>query len=204
MLRQGGDNMRHYFTDNADMSHDRRVVPFRFLDIDYQFNSDQGVFSREGIDRGTIALLNNIDFDNLGNKIVDLGCGYGVIAIIIQKITNVEVLALDINQRAVTLTTENNILNKTNVEVKQNDGLEGIKGPFTAIITNPPIRAGKDTVYRFFDQAYDCLAQEGQLWVVIRKQQGAQSAINKVNSLFGNCKIVAKDKGYWILLAIRP
>lgn len=196
--------MRHYFTDNADMSHDRRVVPFRFLDIDYQFNSDQGVFSREGIDRGTIALLNNIDFDNLGNKIVDLGCGYGVIAIIIQKITNVEVLALDINQRAVTLTTENNILNKTNVEVKQNDGLEGIKGPFTAIITNPPIRAGKDTVYRFFDQAYDCLAQEGQLWVVIRKQQGAQSAINKVNSLFGNCKIVAKDKGYWILLAIRP
>lgn len=196
--------MRHYFTDNADMSHDRRVVPFRFLDIDYQFNSDQGVFSREGIDRGTIALLNNIDFDNLGNKIVDLGCGYGVIAIIIQKITNVEVLALDINQRAVTLTTENNILNKTNVEVKQNDGLEGIKGPFTAIITNPPIRAGKDTVYRFFDQAYDCLAQEGQLWVVIRKQQGAQSAINKINSLFGNCKIVAKDKGYWILLAIRP
>ncbi len=170
--------MRHYFTDNADMSHDRRVVPFRFLDIDYQFNSDQGVFSREGIDRGTIALLNNIDFDNLGNKIVDLGCGYGVIAIIIQKITNVEVLALDINQRAVTLTTENNILNKTNVEVKQNDGLEGIKGPFTAIITNPPIRAGKDTVYRFFDQAYDCLAQEGQLWVVIRKQQGAQSAIS--------------------------
>lgn len=196
--------MRHYFTDNADMSHDRRVFPFRFLDIDYQFNSDQGVFSREGIDRGTIALLNNIDFDNLGNKIVDLGCGYGVIAIIIQKITNVEVLALDINQRAVTLTTENNILNKTNVEVKQNDGLEGIKGPFTAIITNPPIRAGKDTVYRFFDQAYDCLAQEGQLWVVIRKQQGAQSAINKINSLFGNCKIVAKDKGYWILLAIRP
>ncbi|MEA5018310.1 MAG: methyltransferase [Erysipelotrichaceae bacterium] len=196
--------MRHYFTDNADMSHNRRVVPFRFLDIVYQFNSDQGVFSREDVDRGTIALLKNIDFSELGNRIVDLGCGYGVIAIIIQKITNAEVLAIDINQRAVTLTIENNILNKTKVEVKQNDGLDGLKGPFTAIITNPPIRAGKNTVYRFFEQAYDCLVQNGQLWVVIRKQQGAQSAINKINTLFGNCRVVAKDKGYWILLAIRP
>ena len=195
--------MSHYFTDNADMSHNRRVIPFRFLGVNYKFVSDNGVFSKDGIDYGTQLLLSCIDFSGLRNKIVDLGCGYGVISIIVSNITNTEVLAIDVNTRAVNLTNENSELNKVKVRAIENDGLIDIDGLFSAIITNPPIRAGKETVYRLFDQAYEKLQSDGVFWVVIRKQQGALSAVNKLNKLFGECIVVERKKGFWILKAVK-
>lgn len=191
--------MSHYFTDNADMSHSRRVIPFRFLGVNYKFVSDNGVFSKDEIDDGTQLLLSCLDFSSLNNGIVDLGCGYGVIAVIVSKITNSEVLAIDVNPRAIELTKENSDLNNVKVKAIENNGLTNIDKLFRAIITNPPIRAGKETVYRLFDQAYEKLEEDGVLWVVIRKQQGAVSAVNKLNELFGNCLVVERKKGFWIL-----
>ncbi len=191
--------MSHYFTDNADMSHSRRVIPFRFLGVNYKFVSDNGVFSKDEIDDGTQLLLSCLDFSSLNNGIVDLGCGYGVIAVIVSKITNSEVLAIDVNPRAIELTKENSDLNNVKVKAIENNGLTNIDKLFSAIITNPPIRAGKETVYRLFDQAYEKLEEDGVLWVVIRKQQGAVSAVNKLNELFGNCLVVERKKGFWIL-----
>lgn len=191
--------MSHYFTDNADMSHSRRVIPFRFLGVNYKFVSDNGVFSKDEIDDGTQLLLSCLDFSSLNNGIVDLGCGYGVIAVIVSKITNSEVLAIDVNPRAIELTKENSDLNNVKVKAIENNGLTNIDKLFSAIITNPPIRAGKETVYRLFDQAYEKLKEDGVLWVVIRKQQGAVSAVNKLNELFGNCLVVERKKGFWIL-----
>jgi len=189
----------HYFTDNADMSHSRRVIPFRFLGVNYKFVSDNGVFSKDEIDYGTQLLLSCLDFSSLNNKIVDLGCGYGVIAVIASKITDSEVLAIDVNPRAIELTKENSDLNNAKVKAIENNGLTNIDKLFNTIITNPPIRAGKETVYRLFDQAYEKLEEDGFLWVVIRKQQGAVSAVNKLNELFGNCLVVERKKGFWIL-----
>ena len=191
--------MSHYFTDNADMSHSRRVIPFRFLGVNYKFVSDNGVFSKDEIDDGTQLLLSCLDFSSLNNGIVDLGCGYGVIAVIVSKITDSEVLAIDVNPRAIELTKENSDLNNVKVKAIENNGLTNIDKLFRAIITNPPIRAGKETVYRLFDQAYEKLEEDGVLWVVIRKQQGAVSAVNKLNELFGNCLVVERKKGFWIL-----
>ena len=191
--------MSHYFTDNADMSHSRRVIPFRFLGVNYKFVSDNGVFSKDEIDYGTQLLLSCLDFSSLNNKIVDLGCGYGVIAVIASKITDSEVLAIDVNPRAIELTKENSDLNNAKVKAIENNGLTNIDKLFNTIITNPPIRAGKETVYRLFDQAYEKLEEDGFLWVVIRKQQGAVSAVNKLNELFGNCLVVERKKGFWIL-----
>ena len=191
--------MSHYFTDNADMSHSRRVIPFRFLGVNYKFVSDNGVFSKDEIDDGTQLLLSCLDFSSLNNGIVDLGCGYGVIAVIVSKITNSEVLAIDVNPRAIELTKENSDLNNVKVKAIENNGLTNIDKLFSAIITNPPIRAGKETVYLLFDQAYEKLKEDGVLWVVIRKQQGAVSAVNKLNELFGNCLVVERKKGFWIL-----
>ena len=181
------------------MSHSRRVIPFRFLGVNYKFVSDNGVFSKDEIDDGTQLLLSCLDFSSLNNGIVDLGCGYGVIAVIVSKITNSEVLAIDVNPRAIELTKENSDLNNVKVKAIENNGLTNIDKLFRAIITNPPIRAGKETVYRLFDQAYEKLEEDGVLWVVIRKQQGAVSAVNKLNELFGNCLVVERKKGFWIL-----
>ena len=195
--------MSHYFTDNADMSHNRRVIPFRFLGVNYKFVSDNGVFSKDEIDYGTQLLLSCLDFSGLQNKIVDLGCGYGVIAVIVSKITNSEVIAIDVNPRAIDLTKENSELNNVKVKAIENNGLTNIDERFNVIITNPPIRTGKETVYRLFDQAYEKLEHNGILLVVIRKQQGALSAVNKLKELFGDCLIVERKKGFWILKSVK-
>lgn len=203
MFRQGGDNVSHYYTDNADMSHDRRVISFRFLGVDYRFVSDKGVFSKDSVDLGTRLLLENIDHSSLKGDVVDVGCGYGVIAIIIAKISKASLLAIDINSRAIELTKENAVLNNVSVKTCHHDGLSGIDQFFDTIITNPPIRIGKVKVYQLFAQAYEHLRVMGELWIVIRKQQGASSAVEELTRLFGNCAIITKKKGYWILKAVK-
>jgi len=191
----------HYFTDNTDMHHNRKVLSFRFLGVIYQFVSDAGVFSKEQVDMGSTVLLSAIFKHGItANKVLDLGCGYGVLSVVIQKETNADVTAVDINPRAVALTNENALLNKVNIRTIQSDGANEVRNEqYDMVITNPPIRAGKQVVYRFFDQAYELLTDGGTLWVVIRKQHGAKSAVNKLNELFGNCEIVEKEKGYYIL-----
>ena len=191
--------MNHYFTDNAEISHNRRVISFRFLGIDFQFNSDNGVFSKSGVDFGSELLLKAIADQDLGNDVLDLGCGYGLLAIVLQKIAGCKMTAIDINSRAIELTEMNSVLNQANINVIKNDGLDDLVGIYNTIVTNPPIRAGKATVYRFFNQSYDHLEKNGKLWVVIRKKQGAESAIKELIRLFDNCEVVFSKKGYLVL-----
>lgn len=191
--------MNHYFTDNAEISHNRRVISFRFLGIDFQLNSDNGVFSKDSIDLGSQLLLKAVADQDIGNDVLDLGCGYGIIAIVLQKISNCKMTAIDINPRAIELTEMNSALNQVNINVIKNDGLDDFIGTYNTIVTNPPIRAGKETVYRFFDQSYNHLYKNGKLWVVIRKKQGAESAIKELIRLFDNCIVVLSKKGYLVL-----
>lgn len=192
--------MSHYFTDNRQMSHNRKEISFRFLGIPYTFVTDNGVFCKDKVDIGTEILLNVVSKETLGNSILDLGCGYGVVGVVVKKqYPCSSVLSVDVNPRAVELTKENAELNHIEIRVQESDGFKSIDESFTDIITNPPIRAGKTVVYRFFSDAYEHLLTNGTLWVVIRKQQGAPTAIEKLKSIFGNCEIVEKKKGYFIL-----
>ena len=83
------------------------------------------------------------------------------------------------------------------------DVYSGVEGnTFTDIITNPPIRAGKNVIYRMFDEAYDHLETGGRLWVVIRKQQGAPSAKKQIDETFRQLRDhQQRSKGYYILFA---
>jgi 16S rRNA (guanine1207-N2)-methyltransferase len=91
-----------------------------------------------------------------------------------------------------------------NVTIVQSDLLEKVEGDkYDVILTNPPIRAGKETVHRIFADAYDCLISGGSLWVVIQKKQGAPSAYTKLESIYGEVVEVSKDKGYRILKATK-
>lgn len=195
--------MTHYFTDNAEMSHDRRVISFRFLGIDYRFITDNGVFSKRDVDYGTSLLLTVLSQNRLGKKIVDLGCGYGAIAIILRNLTDGQLTAVDSNSRAVELTLLNAELNGAKLEALLSDGLSMIDKMFDTVVTNPPIRAGKAVVHRFFQEAYDHLEANGYLWVVIRKQQGADSASRKIKEIFGNCAVISSKKGYVVLNACK-
>ena len=138
-----------------------------------------------------------------GKTVLDLGCGYGAIGIVLKKLyPNSAMTMAEINPRSLELAQENAQRNEVEVRCVHSDVYSGVEGnTFTDIVTNPPIRAGKDVVYRMFDEAYAHLEAGGRLWVVIRKQQGAPSAKKRIHETFQNCEILARSKGYYILFA---
>ena len=191
--------MSHYFTDNTEMHHNRKEIPFRFLGTSYSFITDAGVFSKDAVDYGSELLLKTvIDQNGVNGEVLDLGCGYGVIGIVIQKVTNLPVTAIDVNPRAVQLTLENKDKNQAGVDAIVSDGIQTDK-MFDTVLLNPPIRAGKEVIYRLYAEARDHLNENGLLWVVIRKQQGANSTSEKLKELFGNCELAERSRGYHIL-----
>lgn len=196
--------MNHYFTDNRHLPENRKEISFRFWCITYSFISDNGVFSKDNIDFGTRVFLDTLlKREEMGDHILDVGCGYGPIGIIVKKTyPDKTVEMVDVNPRAVLLAKENAQKNNVDVYVHESNIYEQVKGKdYTDILTNPPIRAGKSVIYKIFEEAYEHLCENGTLWVVIRKQQGANSAVKKINEIFGNCDIVNKEKGYFILKA---
>lgn len=131
-----------------------------------------------------------------------MGCGYGTIGIVLQKLyPSCSVVSVDVNPRAVELTQINSQQNSTTLTAFVSDGFEKIEDKFDYIVTNPPIRAGKAVIYKMFEDAYEHLHVGGSLIAVIRKQQGAQSAVKKFEEIFSNCEVVMRDKGYWILVS---
>ena len=196
--------MSHYFTDNNNLKSNRKDISFRFSGIDFTFTTDIGVFSKTEVDFGTWVLLDTLKDRNLNGKVFDLGCGYGVVGVVINKLfNNTDVLSVDVNSRAVELARVNYLNNHVKGNCMVSNIYENVNDTFSYIITNPPIRAGKAVIYEMFEKAYDHLDKDGELWVVIRKQQGANSAVKKITEVFANCDIVRKEKGYYILKAIK-
>lgn len=195
--------MNHYFDDNRHLKSNRKEISFRFWCFNYSFILDNGVFSKDGIDTGSKILLEWVSKQTLGDRILDLGCGYGTIGIILKKIfTDSEIHMVDVNLRALELAKENAKRNDVNVSIYESNIYDQVSvNDFSDIITNPPIRAGKNVIYQMFEEAYEHLREGGRLWIVIRKSHGALSAQKKIMSVFGNCEIVKKDKGFYVLMA---
>lgn len=197
---------KHYFTDNRDLPSRRREITYFFQGREYTFTTDDGVFSKSEVDFGTHTLLKAIaEEEPLHGSVLDLGCGYGVIGIVLKGTQpDLDVTACDVNPRALELTVLNSQKNDTPVTAVESDGLSGLgTAVFSAIITNPPIRAGKQTIYRMFEEAHAHLADDGVFYAVIRRNQGAESAMNKLAELYGSCDLIDRDRGYWILRCIR-
>jgi 16S rRNA (guanine1207-N2)-methyltransferase len=167
--------------------------------------TDAGVFSKSGVDYGSRVLLDALVLAPSA-KVLDVGCGYGPIGLTAAKLApEGHVTMIDINERAVELSKENAKLNGiNNVTVTQSDIYESVKeNRYDVILTNPPIRAGKQVVHRIFEEGYQLLNPGGKMWVVIQKKQGAPSAEAKLELLFGDVEEVTKDKGYRIFLATK-
>ncbi|WP_405157274.1 class I SAM-dependent methyltransferase [Paenibacillus sp. FSL K6-0108] len=195
----------HYYSDKPQVAHDRRATEAELRGWKLRLITDAGVFSKNGIDYGSRVLIDAMDLPARAH-VLDVGCGYGPIGLTAAKLVpNGHVTMIDINERAVELSRENAKANGiTNVTVMQSNLLAEVKKEdFDAILTNPPIRAGKETVHTIFEQAYGHLKMGGALWIVIQKKQGAPSAKAKLESLFGRVEEVTKDKGYRIFKATK-
>ena len=137
----------------------------------------------------------------MAGSVLDMGCGYGVIGVAVGKHwPQTTITMADINQRACDLTRENAKANGVKAQVLESDGYEKVRDQhYDLILQNPPIRAGKAVIYQMFADAAHCLNPGGELWLVIRKQQGAPSAMTYLRTLFQNVEAVEKKSGFWVL-----
>lgn len=190
----------HYYTSNPTSEHDERQIRAVALGNELRFTTDAGVFSRDGLDRGTEILLNALP--ELSGRALDLGCGWGAVGVALgKKYPALEIVMTDVNRRAAALARRNLEANGVRAEVLEGDGFERVEGLFDAVITNPPIRAGKAAIYGLFDEARNHLVPGGALYVVIRKQQGAPSALKHLQETYGSAEIIEREAGYWVLRA---
>ena len=162
----------HYYTQTPTSAHDERAITVAILGETLHFTTDAGVFSRDGLDKGTEILLKALP--PLSGRVLDLGCGWGAVGV-------------------------NLAANGVTATVTQGDGFANVHGLFDAIITNPPIRTGKANIYALFDQARDYLTPTGALYIVIRKQQGAPSALKHLQQTYNTTEILSRSAGYWVL-----
>ena len=190
----------HYYTENPASAHDERQLVFYALGNELSCVTDAGVFSRDGLDRGTEVLLEALP--PLSGRVLDLGCGWGAVGVALgRKYPELEIVMTDINTRAVALAQRNLAANGVRAQVVQGDGFESVTGTFDAIVTNPPIRAGKAVIYNLFAQAREHLNGGGALYVVIRKQQGAPSALKYLREVYGDAQIIDRGSGFHVLRA---
>lgn len=165
----------------------------------FSFLTDHGVFSKEGLDFGSRLLLESIPLVEVGAKVLDMGCGYGVLGIILNKLTYATIDMVDVNLRALHLAKRNVVLNDCrDIFIFESDCYSNITKKYHTIITNPPIRAGKKIVYKILMDAKKYLEPYGNLFLVIRKEQGAKSLISDLREVY-NVEVLEKKKGFFVL-----
>lgn len=187
-----------YYVENPDSAHDIHELKVTLLGQSFTFLTDSGVFSKKMVDYGSQVLLNTLDFEK-GKTLLDLGCGYGPLGISLAKVQGVKPTMVDINNRAIDLAKQNGQKNGVEADIFQSNIYEKVNGTFDYIISNPPIRAGKQVVHTIISESINYLKVDGNLTIVIQKKQGAPSAKTKMEEVFGNVEILKRDKGYYIL-----
>ena len=190
--------MNHYFT-NTDLEHNKKEINVIFKETKFTFFTDNGVFSKSGLDFGTRTLLENINFEDLKGDILDFGCGYGPIGIILSKLTNLEIDMLDINERSLDLAKQNSKLNNTKTNIFKSDIYENVTKKYDFIITNPPIRVGNEILHKILFEAKNHLKENGKMYLVVNKDQGAKSLAKKLENYY-NVQIIGKNKGFFVIL----
>lgn len=190
-----------YYAENPDAAHDIHELRVELLGEKMTFLTDAGVFSKKMVDFGSQLLLKCLEV-NQGETVLDVGCGYGPLGLSLVKVYGVQATMVDINNRALDLARQNAERNKVEATIFQSNIYEQVEGNFDHVISNPPIRAGKQVVHEIIEKSKDFLEIGGDLTIVIQKKQGAPSAKSKMEDVFGNCEIVKKDKGYYILRSV--
>ena len=204
----------HYFSpvatdwldhDNAAHAAGERSVVVRAGGWKLEMRSGAGTFARDGLDAGSQLLVESFleEFKTTsGVRLCDLGCGWGPVGCLLAKaFPDTSVFGCDINARAVFLARDNaRRLLLPNAHFWCGDGLKSARPQlFDAILSNPPVRAGNAVIQSLFDDAFQTLQLNGQLWIVLRTAQGAKSWHKRLNAQFSNCRMIALQSGYRVL-----
>ncbi len=196
--------MNHYFNDTSQLKKEIRFYNFKYHNLDFNFKSNRGVFSKDHLDYGSYLLIEESLKYGLEGNVLDYGSGIGVIACIIKKMKpELNLYAVEINPNAYHLGLENFISNNTIVNSYLNDDILKLEEIFNYIILNPPIRMGKEKIFEMYTKAYEKLTPNGSLIIVIRKNHGAKSTYKKLFELYRKVEILNSRKGHVVMLATK-
>lgn len=193
--------MHQYFEDNTDLKSNVKLIKVNLKNKDYTFKVDNGVFSKKGLDFGTRTLLETIPLDKINGRVLDIGCGYGAIGIFVASNTDAVVDMTDINERSLALARQNVLVNHVQANVQYSNIYSNITDKYDYIITNPPIRVGKKILYEILFMAREHLTNNGEMWLVVSKDQGAKTLLRDLNEKY-DAKLITKNKGFYIIRAL--
>ena len=193
----------HYYTASPESAHEARSFRTVFAGRTLAFDTDAGVFSKQHVDPGSELLCRALP-DGISGRVLDMGCGWGAMTIMtLARFPGCEVTMADVNERALSLAVSNVKKNFMTAQALLSDGFEKVEGEYNVVITNPPIRAGKAVIYKMFEDAKAHLVSGGRLYLVIRKQQGAPSALKFLKELYGQAEVIEREGGYWIIECVK-
>lgn len=201
--------MSHYFSEVQDVKSVKKIINYEIKNEKFEFLTDNGVFSKTKVDFGTDVMLRTFLNENkkLGNiRILDIGCGYGVVSVVLKRFfEKAKILSTDVNERALELTREN--IQKNNrtddFEVRKSFVFDNISENFDMILSNPPIRAGKQVIFEIYEKSFFHLNKNGKFYCVIQTKHGAKSTKKKLEELFGNCTTLVIEAGYRIFRCVK-
>ena len=212
--------MSHYFSEKQEVKSDRKIIKYEIENKKFEFVTDNGVFSKTKVDFGTDVMLKvflreNVDRKNQKFDVLDIGCGYGVVSVVMKSFfQKIKTVSSDVNERALELTRENllknevvkakdNELENDDFEVRKSFAFDNISEKFDVILSNPPIRAGKQTIFQIYEKSFEHLNENGEFYCVIQTKHGAKSTQKKLEEVFGNCETLEINAGYRIFRSVR-
>lgn len=196
--------MGHYFENNPPKSIKEYTISYNLGGGEsFTLLASSGIFAKQGLDAGSRLLINVLLQDTLTGTCLDLGCGYGPVGLSLAKLNpHLKCTLADVNERAVIDARHNaQRLGLTDLHILTSDGFQELTQNFDVIAFNPPIRAGKKTIYRLYQEAKQHLNPNGSFYLVIRKDKGAESHETYLLTLFSKVLRRDRDKGYLVLIA---
>jgi 16S rRNA G1207 methylase RsmC len=195
----------HYFSERPSSPERRGLVRARLRGLDLEFVTSSGVFSYRRVDRGTRLLVESMVLPE-GGRVLDLGCGYGVVGVVAGRLVpGLEVWMIDVNERAVSLARLNLERNGVEGVVRQGDLYGPVEGMrFGAVVSNPPISAGlRRVVGAMVGGAVDHMEVGGSLQLVVQSSKGGRALASMMEDAFGGVEVLARGGGYRVLMSVR-
>jgi 16S rRNA (guanine1207-N2)-methyltransferase len=193
--------MSHYFAFDPSLKSRERILDYELEGEKFSFTTDTNVFSNKAIDKGSTIFVEELLKEDLSGEALDLGCGYGFVAICLKKrFSKLTIAMSDINVECVKLARKNAIVNGVDIaSFYVSDGFEKIASSFDYVFLNPPIRCGNEIIFRLYEESHSHLKEEGKLFIVIRKDKGAKGHVRYLSSLFSKVDVICKEKGYRVV-----